>query len=249
MHLGNPVFNKRDSLHSFLRFIGKKGASLCINGDGFDSLQSSAAKLELDLGSAFKSIKEFLSEGSRKIYYVHGNHDRHWETYLANSCLSAALPFLDVVSGDRRIHIEHGHLYDRRFQQFPRLHQQVATILGKLLKISPQFFHLFFYLQWWLCGVNKKGNGPDNPLFDVPRNLNAASELFRQGFDIVILAHSHRHGLFMMEDGKVFANAGAWTADRMHYLEIKRGAINLKEWRGSGAVRNSNRHKTIDFTA
>lgn len=217
-----------------MKYIGRKGASLCINGDGFDSLQSSAAKLAVDLQSAFKSIKEFLSQGTNKVYYVHGNHDLHWETHLAKSCLGAALPFLDVVSGDRRIHIEHGHRYDRRFQRFPRLHQQIATILGKLLKISPQFFHLFFHLEWWLYGVNKKAHGSESPHFDVPRNLTAASDLFRKGFDIVILAHSHRHGLHMMEDGKVFANAGAWTSERMHYLEIKRGAINLREWRGQG---------------
>ncbi len=164
---------------------------------------------------------------------MHGNHDLQWEPYLAKSCLGAAVPFLNVVSGDRRIHIEHGHRYDRRFQRFPRLHQQIAKALGKLLKISPQFFHLFFYLEWWLYGVHKK-KGPGSPLFDVPRNLSTASEFFRKGFDIVILAHSHRHGLHLMEDGKIFANAGAWTSDRIHYLEIKRGAIRLKEWRGGG---------------
>jgi predicted phosphodiesterase len=163
---------------------------------------------------------------------VHGNHDLQWETYLAKSGLGAAMPFLDVVSGNRRIHIEHGHIYDRRFQRFPRVHQQTARILGKLLKISPQFFHLFFHLEWWLYGVNKKTLGPEDPLFDVPRNLRAALDLFTKGFDIVILAHSHRHGLHLMEDGKVFANAGAWTSPRIHYLEIQRGAIRLREWRG-----------------
>jgi predicted phosphodiesterase len=165
---------------------------------------------------------------------VHGNHDLHWESYLAKSGLGAAMPYLDVVSGDRRIHIEHGHLYDRRFQRFPRLHQQVAKTLGKLLKISPQFFHLFFHLEWWLYGVNKKARRPESPLFDVPRNLAAALELFTRGFDIVILAHSHRHGLHLMEDGRVFANAGAWTSHRIHYLEIQKGSIKLREWRGHG---------------
>jgi predicted phosphodiesterase len=190
--------------------------------------------LAVDLQTAFKSIKEFLSQGTSKIYYVHGNHDLHWETYLAKSGLGSAMPFLDVVSGGRRIHIEHGHLYDRRFQRFPRVHQQIAKILGKLLKISPEFFHLFFHLEWWLYGVNKRALGPERPLFDVPRNLTAALDLFTKGFDIVILAHSHRHGLHLMEDGKVFANAGAWTSPRIHYLEIKRGTIKLKEWRGRG---------------
>ena len=221
-------------MQSFLKYIGEKGASLCINGDGFDSLQSTTAKLSADLQSAFKSIKEFLSQGANNLYYVHGNHDLHWETHLAKSGLGAAVPFLNVVSGNRRIHIEHGHLYDRRFQRFPRLHQQIAKTLGKLLKISPEFFHLFFNLEWWFYGLSRKTPTPKGTLFDVPRNLSAAVDLFAKGFDIVILAHSHRQGLHLMEDGKVFANAGAWTSDRIHYLEIKRGAIDLKEWRGRG---------------
>jgi predicted phosphodiesterase len=189
--------------------------------------------LAADLQLALKSVKEFLSQGTKNIYYIGGNHDFHSKTYLAKSGFCAAIPFLDVVSGGRRIHIEHGHLYDRRFQRFPGLHQQIAKTLGKLLKISPQFFHLFFHLEWWLYGLNKK-NGRGSALFDVPRNLSAALDLFAKGFDIVILAHSHRHGLHLMEDGKIFANAGAWTSNRLHYLEINRGSINLKEWPGPG---------------
>jgi predicted phosphodiesterase len=188
--------------------------------------------LAVDLKLAIKSLKEFLAQGSSNLYYVRGNHDIHSDTYLAQSGIWAPIPFLDVVSGDRRIHIEHGHLYDPRFQQFPKLYLQIAKVLGKLVKISPKFFHLFFSIEWWLHGVNKKNHGTERPLFDLPRNLTAALDFFTKGFDIVILAHSHRHGLHLMEDGKIFANAGAWTSDRIHYLEIKKGAIKLREWRG-----------------
>jgi UDP-2,3-diacylglucosamine pyrophosphatase LpxH len=234
LHLGNPAFNKRDYFRSFLKYIGNKGASLCINGDCFDLLQYSASKLAVDFQLAIKSIKEFLSLGSSNLYYVHGNHDIHSETYLAKSGLWPAIPYLDVVSGDRRIHIEHGHLYDPRFQQCPGLYLQIAKVLGKLLKISPRFFHLFFSIEWWLHGVNTKNHGAESSLFDVPRNLATALDFFTKGFDIVILAHSHRHGLHLMEDGKIFANAGAWTSDRIHYLEIQKGSIKLREWRGKG---------------
>jgi predicted phosphodiesterase len=194
-------------------------------------LQCSATKLATDLQLVLKSSKEFLARGSNNIYYIGGNHDFHSKTYLAKYEFCAAIPFLDVVSGDRRIHIEHGHLLDRRFRRHPRLHLQISRILGKLLKVSPQFFHLFFHLEWWLCGLNKK-NGGESTLFDVPRNLSAALDLFARGFDIVILAHSHRHGLHLREDGKVFANAGAWTSNRIHYVEIKAGSVQLREWQG-----------------
>ena len=51
-----------------------------------------------------------------------------------------------------------------------------------------------------------------------------------RGFDIVIFAHTHRHGLHVMEWGKILANAGAWTSENSRYLEIQDGAISLKEW-------------------
>jgi hypothetical protein len=40
--------------------------------------------------------------------------------------------------------------------------------------------------------------------------------------------------MYLREDGKIFANAGAWTSSRSYYLEIQQGEINLKEWRGKG---------------
>ena len=67
-------------------------------------------------------------------------------------------------------------------------------------------------------------------MLDAPGNLAAALQLFTRGFDIVILGHTHRQGLHIMEGGKIFANAGAWTSEKSHYLEIQQGAISLKEW-------------------
>jgi UDP-2,3-diacylglucosamine pyrophosphatase LpxH len=230
LHLGNPAFNNRDGFRSFVKHLSKNGINLCINGDGFDLLQSTAAKLAADLKLAAQSLKDFLSPGKTKLYYVNGNHDIHSESYLAKSGICSTRPFLNVISGDQRIHIEHGHRFDRRFRHFPRVYAALATALGKLLRVSPKFFHLYFAIEWWLYDLLKKDRGPATPMFDAPRHMAAALGLFARGFDIVILAHTHRHGLHIMEDGKILANAGAWTADTMPYLEIQRGSIRLKEW-------------------
>lgn len=231
LHLGNPAFLKRDYLSSFIKHLSNKDTSLCINGDGVDLLQASTQKLLKDLQSAIKSLKDFLSRGRQKIYYVIGNHDIHLEGYLNKLGIFSVVPFLEVNSGDQRIHIEHGHLYDTRFRHFPRLYLHLARVLGKLLKLSPKFFHLYFKIEWLLHELaNKKVNGIKSSLIDAPGNLRAALELFTRGFDIVILGHTHRHGLHVMEGGKILANAGAWTSDKSHYLEIQKGAISLKEW-------------------
>jgi len=231
LHLGNPAFLKSDYLRSFLKYLSRRNTSLCINGDGIDLLQCSTRKLVKDLRSAVNSLKDFISKGSKKIYYVLGNHDTHLEQYLAELGLFSFSPFLEVVSGERRIHIEHGHAYDRRYHHFPKVYHHLSKILGKLLIISPNLFHLFFRIEWFFHGMkNRKVNGRDSVLVDAHSNFSAARELFKRGFDIVILAHTHLHGLQVMENGKIFANAGAWTSDKLHYLEINKGAISLKEW-------------------
>ena len=177
-----------------------------------------------------------LYRGGKKVYYVLGNHDIHIEASLKKLGLFSVAPFLEVVSGDQRIHIEHGHIYDQRFRHFPRLYLHIASVLGKLLKVSPRFFQLYFKIEWFLFElINKRLNGNKAALIDTPSNLAAALKLFTRGFDIVILGHTHRHGLHTMEGGKIFANAGAWTSDKIHYLEIQQGSISLKEWHGEVA--------------
>ncbi len=231
LHLGNPAFVKRDYLKSFINYLAKNGISLCINGDGIDLLQNSKQKLLIDFQTLINSLKDFVRKGGKKIYYVRGNHDFSFESNLAQSGLPPIIPSLKVLSGNRQIHIEHGHIYDQPFQYYPRLHLHLSKVLGKLLKISPKFFHLYFKIEWFLHKIqNGKVNGKKGPMLDTSGNLSAALKFFARGFDIVIFAHTHRHGLHVMDGGKILANAGAWTSEKSHYLEIRHGAISLKEW-------------------
>jgi UDP-2,3-diacylglucosamine pyrophosphatase LpxH len=231
LHLGNPAFLKRDYLRSFIKYLAKNGISLCINGDGVDLLQYSKQKLLIDFQTVINSLKDFVNRGGKKTYYVVGNHDFSFEAYLAEPGLFSILPSLRVVSGNRQIHIEHGHIYDTPFKHFPKLHLQLSKVLGKLLKVSPKFFHLYFKIEWFLHEMqNKKSNGRKSKMLDTSGNLSAALKFFSRGFDIVIFGHTHRHGLHVMDGGKILANAGAWTSEKSHYLEIQDGAISLKEW-------------------
>ena len=232
LHLGNPAFLKRDYLRSFINYLAKNGISLCINGDGIDLLQYSRQKLLTDFQAVVKSLKNLVYEGGKKIYYVVGNHDFSFESYLAESGLFAIIPSLRVVSGNRKIHIEHGHIYDQPFRNFPRLHLHLSKVLGKLLKISPRFFHLYFKIEWFLHEMqNRKLNGSKSKMLDTSGNLSAALKFFSQG-----LRHRHIRPYAPAWPaypgwGKILANAGAWTSEKSHYLEIKDGAISLKEWR------------------
>ena len=236
LHLGNPVFRKNHSLVNFLSHLAKNGTSLCVNGDGMDLLQFSIPKFAKDILSTFKIIKDFFRSGTNEIYYVLGNHDIFMKTFLEESGIFQVVSSLEVVSGEKRIHIEHGHHHDYLFQNYPRIYIKMARFFGKFLKLCPELFFVYFKIELileWLAFVkkNKKILGYSGAIKDSPKHLRAAREILARGFDIVIFGHSHRHGLHVLEDGKIYANAGTWTSHRSHFLEILRGSISLKEWR------------------
>ncbi|MBM4274795.1 MAG: hypothetical protein FJ134_10110 [Deltaproteobacteria bacterium] len=236
LHLGNPSFLKSHSLRNFLNHLSSNNISLCINGDGMDLLQFSIPKFIRDIDSAFKSLKDFFNSGKNKVYYILGNHDIFIKNFLEESGIFPVLSCLEVVSGNKRIHIEHGHYYDYLFQNYQGKYIQIARFLGKLLKVCPELFHVYFKIEWFIEWFhyrlkNRKLPQVASSAVDSHKYLQAAREFFARGFDIVIFGHSHRHGLQIMEDGKIYANAGAWTSRRSHFLEILKGSISLKEWR------------------
>ena len=231
LHLGNPAFVKGDKLSSFLSYMSTRNSSLCINGDVIDLLQFSMPKLMADLSSLLQSLQSFSTQGKNNIYYIIGNHDIYMEAFLESSGIFEVVPYLDVVSGGQRIHIEHGHLYDRLFLFFPRLYIQMAKLLGLAVLLSPRFFHLWFkiwrLLQWFR---NRKDLKLPNPPIDDPGYMEAAIELFERGFDTVIFGHTHHTGIQDMWNNKIYANPGSWTGKAAHYICIDKGEIRLMEW-------------------
>ena len=232
LHLGNPSFVKGDRLDSFLNHLSKKNVNLCINGDGIDLLQLSIPKLTSDLQSILNSLLNFCNQGNKKIYYVIGNHDVYMEAFLEDSGVFSVLPFIDVLSGDQRIHIEHGHLYDPVFLFYPKLYILMAKLLGFFVLISPAFFHLWFKIWRFFSWIKnrKKLKLPDPPI-DNPNYISAARELFDRGFDTVIFGHTHHSGMQVIGKDRIYANAGSWTAESMHYLRIDNGNVDLAEWK------------------
>jgi UDP-2,3-diacylglucosamine pyrophosphatase LpxH len=231
LHLGNPSFVQGKNLDSFLKYLSEKNSSLCINGDGIDLLQLSIPKLALDIHSILKGLQDFLAHGEKKIYYVIGNHDIYMEAFLEDSGIFDVVPFVDVISGGRRIHIEHGHLHDNLFINFPSLYIQIAKLLGLGVKISPSLFHLYFKIGKFFSWLkNRKILGLPYPPLDDPVFIRAAKEISERGFDIVIFGHTHHFGIQDIWNNKKYANAGSWADKTVHYLTIDKGEINLMEW-------------------
>ena len=164
VHMGNRLHRTRRAFTEFVEFALEHRYSICINGDGIDLAQLSLAHLVSDITPSLGLFLKFW-ENDLRIYYTVGNHDIALEHFLTDVGRMRVVPFLSVSSGDQRIRVEHGHMYDDMFLRFPRLYFSF-TLIGRIaIGISPAFYQALLkfndgfvaFLVWGLSGFGLFG--------------------------------------------------------------------------------------------
>jgi UDP-2,3-diacylglucosamine pyrophosphatase LpxH len=239
LHLGNPASSARARLVGFLDHIRYTGASVCINGDGFDMLQTSFSRLVADAIPVLHRLKALQADG-RNIYYVVGNHDIVLEHFLEEWSLCRLSPFLNLRSGDRRIRIEHGHLYDPFFAQSPKLYGIATRLARYALFAVPDTYKLWAHAQRRLQDARRRrvgraatadDNGHRHISFLGSPYHEAASMILRRGFDAVVFGHTHLAEMVTLPEG-VYVNSGNWLSGAT-YVEITKGELVVRTWEGT----------------
>ena len=221
LHLGNPASTARERVVPFLDYVRSIGASICINGDGFDMLQKTFSRLTNDALPVIKQLRR-IQRGGARVYYIVGNHDLALEHYLEDLLVTAS-PFLNVRSGGRRIRIEHGHIYDPFYAEHPELYHLAGRLGGYLLFASPDVYSLYTRVA---TQVEKlRGGGA--------RYHDAAEMLMRRGFDAVVFGHTHNAQQVDLPLGR-YLNSGNWQTGRT-YVDIVDGHAELKRWESWGS--------------
>ncbi|MEY2420607.1 MAG: hypothetical protein QOI95_674 [Acidimicrobiaceae bacterium] len=218
LHLGSPVANAVEELLLFLDHVEESGASLCINGDGFDLLQSRWSSLIAAALPVIRRLRRLRSAGSQ-IYYVLGNHDIMLEHLLLDLPIVTA-PFLNVTSGGRRIRIEHGHLSEPFYAAHPDLYE-----FGGRLSRFALFAKSDVYRGWSRAQLALDRRRRSRGEYPHHRTANA---LFERGFDAVVLGHTHLPERTELPLG-LFVNGGDWLSHRS-VVEVLGGEITLHEW-------------------
>lgn len=236
IHMGNWLFQARRGFVRFLRYALEQEYHLCINGDGVDIMQMSISNLTRDLSEAYTLFRQFAARGLR-IYYTVGNHDIALEHFLRDWGAVTVVPFLNVTSGDLRIRVEHGHMYDEMFLRYPRIYVAVTVIGRFLLSLDPKYYFRFEILNTWLKGLGTfakkmRGESTEVPADGIPGEepsfRRAAEEISLRGFDAVVFGHTHKNGQVLLRSGATYYNTGSWLLPPM-VLEISNGRI----WYGS----------------
>lgn len=225
VHLGNRLHRPRRPFLDLLHFAIENDYSICINGDGIDIQQMSLPRLTGDLAAAMSLLKRFARTG-RRFYYTVGNHDIATEHFLSDLGQIKVLPFLNLRSGDQRIRIEHGHMYDDMFLKFPRMYT-IFTFIGRLaIGVSPEFYERVHDLnhkiidgvEYVLSGFKSK---EERRKLDGEEGIEGERECFRRGavrvglrgFDTVIFGHTHLHGAVELSSSIRYYNTGAWFSN------------------------------------
>ena len=242
VHMGNPLHRPRQAFMDMIRFALDNDYSLCINGDGIDIAQLSVTRLTADLTPSLALLLRFTERG-RTLYYTVGNHDIALENFLNDVGRMKVVPFLTVYSGEKRIRIEHGHLYDGMFLRFPRTYF-VFTMIGRMaIWVSPKFYDFIHDVNLLIIkvaeglisgfGLFKKEEEPDmkNRIPGERKCFgDGAEDVGLRGFDAVVLGHTHLQGVVEFSDGLRYYNTGGWFSNP-HCVAIHEGEI----WFGSVA--------------
>lgn len=226
LHLGNPFSLAGRRLSSFLDFVRANEYSLCINGDGLEILQGSFTALATDVIEPLAQLRRLIADGHR-VYYIVGNHDITLEHLLDTWLGEHICPFLNLWSGDQRIRIEHGHLYDPFFCRSPHIYELATRMAGPLLHVYPDVY----YLWSWYQGAKAKVRGLVSRRDDHREPsvyLDAAEMLLHRGFDLVVFGHTHNPEVLRTPYG-TYVNSGNWMRSS-NYVVIDEGHVTLKRW-------------------
>jgi UDP-2,3-diacylglucosamine pyrophosphatase LpxH len=238
-HIGNHFCHARPGLIQLLNYAQANKYNVCINGDGIDVLQTSVKKMSIETAALLREFRRIAAEIT--IYYTVGNHDIVLEHCLGDWGGLHFVPFLNVTSGNKRIRIEHGHLYDPFLMKHPELQPALTRFIGFCARLHPWLYTLdepFKRLRYRyvnrLLRINQRPTGrsadwrdDENPSF-----LEAAEELAQRGFDFVIFGHTHHAGVVPLNGNRAsYVNPGSWFQEP-HYIVINDGDVSLKPWRG-----------------
>jgi UDP-2,3-diacylglucosamine pyrophosphatase LpxH len=226
LHLGSPYCRGRARTLALLRFAVENGYSLCLNGDVLDIVQSPMLKLAHDAPDILRALVKMRSEGLRT-YYVVGNHDVVFEYFLEAWPMFLLSPFLNLSSGDKRIRIEHGHLYDPAYARNPVFYQWMTGVAGLALKAVPGIYRAYTAMARLKHGGDAAATGVWEE--ESSHFLDAAREIADRGFDAVVFGHTHRPTKIALGEGRTYYNCGGWVDDP-YYVTIDHGSVALAPW-------------------
>ena len=225
---GNELEEKEKLSHlkSFFEFIKQPGNELFIVGDLFDFWFEYKHAVPNKFYVLLFEISKLI-EADVKVNFLRGNHDCWLLDFLSNQVKINILPDIFTTEIDsKKIFIFHGdgilkkdkgyRLLKKIFRHplniflYRWLHPDLGIPLTKLMSRTSRKYTSTKFIDY------------SNEYIDY------AAEKFNQGYDYVILGHSH-NPLFKKIDNNVLINLGDWIS-HFSYGQMANGTLSLHYW-------------------
>lgn len=223
-HLGAGKYEKIKikKLMSFFNHINKKNNTLFIVGDLFDFWFEYNHVIPYEHFPILCKLYTMIKNGVQ-IKYITGNHDFWIGNFFQNMGIKIYKDPIDIRINNKHYYIAHGDgilKADRGYRLLKKILRHPINIkLYRLMHpdIGISLAHLCSSLS-----RNKKTE------HNKEEYINFAKKKFNQGFDHVILGHTHLPVEFKQNDKK-FINIGDWI-HHFTYGYLTDNQLNLKYW-------------------
>ncbi|MCJ7812116.1 UDP-2,3-diacylglucosamine diphosphatase [bacterium] len=211
-------------LLDFLKSMAEKGKSLFIIGDLFDFWFEYRSVIPRRYFKVLFALNELIRKGV-EVHYITGNHD-FWVDNFFKEELQIQIHDrpLDIQIEGKRFYIAHGDGLAKKDVKY--------RMLKKVLRFP---FHIRLYrflhpdLGFALADFFSRLSRNHQKIKNIDEEyLDYARARFREGFDGVILGHTHSPQEYRESD-KTYINTGDWM-NHFTYGKLERGRLMLEYW-------------------
>jgi UDP-2,3-diacylglucosamine hydrolase len=223
---------KEQRLLSFLHKLEQEDATLVIVGDLFDFWFEYRYVVPRQHFRILGRLSHVASE--MQVHYVAGNHDFWMDSFITSEIgLIVHQDDLVLENGGRRIYIRHGDgllKNDHGYRFLKKVFRQKINIfLYRLLHPD-----LGIPLALFLSHLSRNSGEKKKDTFMDIDYREYAYEKIDQGFDMVVLGHTHWAALDSYKHG-FYMNAGFWGMN-FTYATVENGIPGLYSWNGHKGV-------------
>jgi UDP-2,3-diacylglucosamine hydrolase len=226
-HFSEREKTKKQKLIAFLEMIEREKAELYVVGDLFDfwfEYKHAIPKEHLAIILMFAN----LHNQGLKLTYITGNHDFWLGDFLSREVgFKIYRDMVNVTIDDKKVHIIHGDglaKNDRGYRLLKRVLRNPINI--RLYRLIPPDVGIPF--AKFISGTSR-GHTQKRPKEEFLHEYRQyAHNKLIEGFDVVIMAHTHVPEEIAYEEG-LYLNTGDWI-ENFTYVEYSNGKFALKKW-------------------
>ena len=213
-----------ERLLDFFEYVGEKGNILYIVGDLFDFWFEYRSVIPRRYFSILVALKRLVNRGVH-VGYVTGNHDFWMANFFEDELgIQIHREALDIKVDKNRLFIAHGDGLAKKDSGYRMLKKILRNPLNiRLYRIlHPEVGFALALLFSNLSRNHREIKNRDEEYIQYAKNR------FSEGFDGVILAHTHRPQEFH-ENDRTYINTGDWM-NHLTYGKFENGRLSLEYW-------------------